>query len=201
MVNELKAQAEALEWGAPDRYQAGASDEQIALAAKVDPRHFGLLYERYADRLYRYAISRTGSAAVADDIVSETAVSALESLERFDPEKGSFSAWIFTIASRRIADHSRVHQRLWRYITRQGPEEIPTNPPLDGIVRDERRVRVRKAIERLPDNQRETVLLRYVAELPIAAIAETLSISEGAVKMRLQRGLRNLAAELGEPDE
>lgn len=200
-MTELKLQAEAIEWGAPERYRAGATDEQIALAAQADARHFGLLYERYADRLYRYAISRTGSAAIADDIVSDTVVSALESLDRFDPEKGSFSAWIFTIASRRIADHGRVHQRIWRYITRQQARESLADPLLDRAVRDESRARVRNAIERLPENQREAVLLRYVAELPIAAIAETLSTSEGAIKMRLQRALKNLASDLGEPDE
>jgi len=192
---------EAMEWGPSERYVQPTSDEDLALAARVDTRRFETLYERYADRLYRYALSRTGSPEAAADIVSQTMIAALEGLERFDPDRGSFAAWLFTIAGRRIADRSRAHRRLQRYLaTRWRPVE-PEEDPLDRIDRDADRADIRAAVQRLSDTHREVVLLRHVAELPIAEIAATLNISEGAVKMRLNRALKQLANDLGGDDD
>lgn len=191
----------ALEWGHPERCVQSASDEDLALAARADIRYFETLYERHADRLYRYALSRTGSPETAADLVSQTMVSALEGLERFDPSRGSFTAWLFTIASRRIADRQRAHRRFQRYLKSRLRSAEPQEEPLERIDRDEDRARVRAAIQQLSETHREVILLRHVAELPIAEIATTLNISEGAVKMRLNRALKQLANDLGGDDD
>lgn len=183
---------EAIEWRAPERHLAGTSDEDLVAAALVQPAVFERLYERYADRLYRYALSRTGSGTAADDIVAETMVAALEHLERFDPAKGNFATWLFTIAGRRIADRGRARGRLWRYLRRRPEQTLVDDDPLDAVIRSDDRARVRAAVNRLSESHREIILLRYVADLPI------LGTTEGAVKMRLQRALRNLANDLGD---
>jgi len=188
---------EALEWGPAGRCVQTASDEDLALAARADARHFAPLYERYAERLYRYAASRTGSPEAAADIVSQTMLAALEGLERFEPARGSFAAWLFTIAGRRIADRHRAHRRLLRYLRARWRPDPPAEDPLDQIDRDAERALVRAAVRRLSDTHREVILLRHVAELPIAEIAATLNISEGAVKMRLNRARKHLADDLG----
>lgn len=186
-----------MEWGPAERVLPAASDEDLALAARNDARRFEVLYERYADRLYRYALSRTGAPEAAADIVSAAMVGALENLERFDPAKGSFSAWLFTIAGRRIADWQRTHRRFRRFLAMRWRPAAPDDSPLDLIDRDEERVAVRAAVERLSDNHREVILLRYIAELHIAEIAVALGISDAAVKMRLNRALKHLANDLG----
>lgn len=176
----------------------GLSDEDVVLAARRDPVLFEELYQRYADRLYRYALVRTGSASVADDLVGDVMVAAIETLERFNPKRGKFAAWIFTIASRRVADHFRSKQRWFKLLARQPVEAPFQEDALSSTLRDEERLLVRQAIERLPDRQREILLLRYVAELSIHDIGAVLHVSEGAVKMRLNRALKNLASELEE---
>ncbi len=178
--------------------QAAASDEEVVEAARADARHFELLYDRYADRLYRYALSRTGSTTEADDIVSETVLAALEKLGQFDPQRGAFRSWLFTIATRKIADQRRGHRRFWRAINRRWRPDPPAASALDFVLQEEDRVRVHRAVERLSEANREVVTLRFVAELPIAAIANTLGISEGAAKMRLSRAMRQLADDLGD---
>jgi RNA polymerase sigma-70 factor (ECF subfamily) len=189
---------EAMEWGSAERYVLSISDEDLALAALHDARRFETLYERYADRLYRYALSRTGSPEAAADIVSATMLAALEGLARFDPAKGSFSAWLFTIAGRRIADRRRAYHRFRRFLTTRRLSAPSEDSPLDLIDRNEDRIAVRAAVERLSDNHREVILLRYIAELHIAEIAAALGISEAAVKMRLNRAMKQLADDLGD---
>jgi RNA polymerase sigma-70 factor (ECF subfamily) len=174
------------------------SDEALAVAARTDADCFAQLYLRYSNRIYRYALGRTRSATAADDIVSDTMMSAMEGINGFNPDRGSFASWIFTIASRRIADRDRKSRQLWRFLARRGHHEDHDDDALTTTIRLERRDDVRRAINRLSDQHQQVVLLRYVAELPIATISEILEISEGAVKMRLQRALKRLAVELEE---
>lgn len=172
------------------------SDEALAVASRHDRDLFGQLYHRYADRLYRYALGRTRSAATADDIVSDTMMAAMEGIHGYDPDKGSFASWLFTIASRRIVDRERKQRQFWRYLSRHPIDPIEHESALDSALRGEQQERVRAAIGRLSDRHREIILLRYVADLPIRDISDVLDISEGAVKMRLQRAMQQLARDL-----
>lgn len=177
-----------------------SSDALLVAAACRDREAFGQLYERYADRIYRYALARTRSATAADDIVSDTMVAALEGLHSFDLNKGSFAGWLFTIASRRIADRARKQYQFWHFLERRppAPVEFEQESALETTLRGEQRDRVRAAIGRLSERHQQIVLLRYAAELPIRAVGDVLGISEGAVKMRLNRALQHLARELGD---
>ena len=175
-----------------------ASDEEVAGASQDDARKFDQLYERYADRIYAYALSRTGSPEAADDIVGETMISALENIQRFDPDRGAFSTWIFTIASRRIADQQRAYHRFWRSVTTRWRSDPPTMDPSEWAERADESARVRGTFKLLSESHREIVALRYVADLPISEIATLLGISEAAVKMRLNRALKNIAGMLDE---
>lgn len=175
-----------------------ASDdaEQVRRAVE-DRRAFAPLYHRYGDRIWRYVLQRTGSPAVADDVLSETILGALESLERFDPERGSFATWIFTIASRRISDQQRGGRRLWRLINRAGKYEQRIMPdPLSSIVSGIDAARVRAAVAKLPAADREIVILRYSAELSTRTIANIVGLTDGAVRVRLHRARQRLATEL-----
>lgn len=193
-----RSRAEAIEWEPPGQLGAGATDEELVAAARTDARYFELLYDRYADRLFRYALSRTGSPMEADDIVSDSIVSALERLEQFDPKRGSFRSWLFTITSRKIVDHRRHHRRFWRAINRRWRPDPPEDSAFELALRSVERSRVHRAVERLSEPNREVVALRFVADLPISAVAAVLNISEGAVKMRLNRALKQLAEDLGD---
>jgi DNA-directed RNA polymerase specialized sigma24 family protein len=88
-----------------------ASDAELVRAAQEgDKAAFAALYRRYLDRIYRYFYARTGDGQRAEDLTAQTFVAALEALHRYR-ERGYFSAWLFTIAARRYADHCREPDR------------------------------------------------------------------------------------------
>lgn len=174
-----------------------ADDAILVAAALRDRQQFAVIYHRYADRLYAYALARTGSASVADDIVSDTMVEALTALERFDPHRGSLAAWLFTIASRRIVDRKRARDRFRRALSRIGVADGHEDDVADMAIRNDEARRVRAALRRLPEIERDIVLLRYAADLNSTQIGEILDLSAGAVRMRLSRAMRRLAGQLG----
>jgi len=176
-------------------------DEALVTLALESRERFSELYLRYADRIFRYAIGRTRSATIADDIVSDTMIAAMEGLHTFNPAKGSFAGWLFTIASRRIVDRSRKQQQFWKFLERRPPSEADFvgEDALVSALRSEQQDRVRAAIATLTERHQQVILLRYVADLPIRDVGDVLDISEGAVKMRLNRAMQALAKELA-PD-
>jgi len=192
-VNELSLDAHVP--GSPER---ASDDAALVTAAGRDRREFAVLYERYVDRLYRYALARTGSEIAADDIVSETMVAALEGLSRFDPSRGSFAGWLFAIAARKLADRGRCQGRVQRLVGRLRGAENVHGDVLEAVIRGEDAATVRRLLATLSERDRELVLLRYSAGLNSSEIAEALGMSSGAARVRLMRVLQRLASKLGD---
>jgi RNA polymerase sigma-70 factor (ECF subfamily) len=176
------------------------SDAELVLAARRDPIAFDQLYLRYADRLYRYAAGLAGSTLLADDIVSDSMLAAFEQLARFDPTRGSFAGWLFTIARHRVADDRRRLGRLLRALSRHGAEPSMDEDVLSDVIRSEDAARLCAALTRLPRHDREVLLLRHAASLSGPEIAEVLGISTGAVRVRIHRATQRLAQEYGDRD-
>ncbi len=72
---------------------------------------FGELYDRYAEPLYRFVYYKVFSKEIAEDLVSDVFHKALKQLHSFNPTKGNFSQWIYTIARNTVIDHYRTHKR------------------------------------------------------------------------------------------
>jgi RNA polymerase sigma factor (sigma-70 family) len=187
-------------WGAAERAvpPTATSDEALVQQALRDRHAFAALYDRYADRLYRYALARTGTPAVAEDIVSETMLAALEGLQRFDPARGAFAGWLFGIATRQISARRRRHGRWLRVLPRAWEPEGHEDDALSLVVRSADAARLRELLAQLPDRDRDIVLLRYGAELTSAEIGAALGMTNSAVRVRLMRVLGRLATELGD---
>lgn len=177
--------------------QANA-DERLVALARHDRAYFADLYDRYANRLYRYALAHTGSPTAAEDVVSETMLAAIEGLHRFDPDRGAFAGWLFGIASRQIHARKRRHGRFRRLLPRAWEPEPVDDDVLTTIVRGADVTRLRELLQQLPERDREIVLLRYGAELTSAEIGDVLGMNGGAVRVRLMRVLQGLATELGD---
>jgi RNA polymerase sigma-70 factor (ECF subfamily) len=175
--------------------QTMAQDDIPALvtAARNDPAAFGKLYDRYVQSIYRYVYSRVGNTHAAEDITSQTFVSAYESLSQYR-ERGQFSAWLFRIAQSKMNDHFR---RSRREVSLEAAGAIlEREDALGTLIRAEELTRVRSLISHLDENEQELIRLRYVADLSFVEIAELLGRREDAVKKSVYRLLARLKSQL-----
>ena len=163
---------------------AGSSwrDEERALIAwaQRDPEAVGILYARYADGLYAYALHVVHDPTVAEDVVAETFQRVLEHLPRYQWRGLPLSAWLYRIARNAIASRYRRAPLL----ALAAPPEVPEAAlgPEALVLQGEHRREVRAAVSRLPLRQQHAVVLRYSHDLPYREIARILGQSEGAAK-------------------
>jgi RNA polymerase sigma factor (sigma-70 family) len=178
----------------------GDADSALVAAARRDRRAFEAIYRRYAGRVYRYTRARVDSDAAAEDITSETMLAALEGLDRWDARQGAFASWLFTIAARRVSDRYRRRGRFRRVLERAWQPDALEDDALTSVIRADDVARLHARLDRLPERDRDLVLLRYHAELTSNEIAEVLGMTSSAVRVRLMRVLNRLANDLDKDD-
>ena len=178
-----------------------AEVEAIRRCLEGDRDAFRLLVERYRDVLYGTAYLMTRNHAYAEEALQEAFLRAWRGLGGF--RGGSLKAWLVRILVNRVISQGR------RKALDSIPLEEAPEPPAsaqagqDPLVETQRRVEreeVRRALERLPEEQRQVVTLRFFAELSVEETAAALGVRPGTVKSRLFRALERLRELLEAPD-
>jgi RNA polymerase sigma-70 factor (ECF subfamily) len=170
--------------------------EVIARVLAGDVEAFGTLVDRYQDEFAGFATQMTGSGDEAADIIQESLVRAYKALRRCrDP--ANFKGWLFRIVSNQCKTHLARRQRR-RDGGGEGTGREPAAPddPHGALEAAEARERLHAALQALPPDQREALLLKYVEGLSLEEMAERLSASVSALKMRLLRGRAALRGKL-----
>ncbi|MEN6368130.1 MAG: RNA polymerase sigma factor [Thermotogota bacterium] len=156
--------------------------------ARGDEDCLRTLYNRFAERILRYAYTLLHNRHLAEEVVQETMVAVWNGADRFGG-RSKVSTWIFGIARHRAMDLLRREIRGERV-----PEAVLTIP--DPAPSVERREHVLSALLGLPDDQREVVVLTFYEGLSYKEIAAALAIPEGTVKSRMYHAKRKLAEAL-----
>ena len=156
----------------------------------------GALYQQEGRSLVRLARLFVDDLNAAEDLVQEAFIRLARSAHRIE-DRSKAAAYMRSIVLNLARDHNRRGLVSLRH---QLPEDDRRAGAEDEIVlRDDQR-RVLDAVRELPTQQRNCVVLRYYEELGIAAIADSLGISENSVKTHLKRGMAALGRTLGEAD-
>ena len=149
-----------------------------------DADAFAELYHRYLNSVYRFLFRRTGgNVTLAEDLTSQVFLDALDHLPHYR-ERGSFAAWLFSIARCRLADHYR---KGGMYLLDEIPDEVFGIS--DNLEDHEDMEHLKQLLMSLDEEKRELLQLRFSAELSFSEIAVVLGKSESAVKMSLYRVL------------
>jgi RNA polymerase sigma-70 factor (ECF subfamily) len=170
-----------------------AADDRTLVAAFLDgqPEAFAVIVERHRRNVYQLCYRFLGNHEDAADLAQDVFVRAFKGLRNFKGD-ASLGTWLYRVG---------VNACLNRVAVKRPPNEplevvqradTRTEDPLERLMRDERAVEVREAIQRLPPKQRATLTLRVYQELTHEEIATILGSSVGAVKANFFHALGNL---------
>ena len=172
--------------------------EDRELAARLmagDPSALAEVYDRYVGLVYGLARRVLGDDARAEEVTQEVFVFVWEQPHRFDPSRGSLRSWLGVLAHHRSVDRVRSEVRRARGEARVNPVDVVTDA--HGEVDDELSGawladRVREALDQLPPEQREAIVLAYYGGRTYRQVATDLDIPEGTAKSRLRLALSKL---------
>ena len=174
-------------------------EDVLNRAAQGEQEAFGLLYERYIDRIFNYVYYRTGNLHDAEDLTARVFQRAMNHIKNYTDRGVPFSAWLYRIAHNLVANWHRDRSRR---------QEIPINDvpilpskgdhPERNLVRSQEEESLLRLIRRLPPERQNLLILKFVENMSNAEIGSIMGRSEGAVKSLYHRTLLALRDQIGD---
>jgi RNA polymerase sigma-70 factor (ECF subfamily) len=177
---------------------------QLVRQAGSQPEAFGELYERHVRKIYNYIYYRTGNHEDAEDLTARVFQRALKHVANFQDHGVPFSAWLYRIAHNLVANWHRDRSRrpvvpLEDHMFVRGSG---AHPETEAIAIEEHEMLL-AAVQRLPPERQQLLILKFVERLSNAEIGNIMDRTEGAIKSLYHRTLNALREEirrLGEED-
>ncbi len=170
-------------------------EDLLARVADGDREAFGDLYTRYARAVLGLAMRRLGDRGRAEDAAQEAFASVWRAARTYRRDRGPVAPWLYAVARNAIADRGRARVELPAEPVDTASDE--PGPP-EHAEQSWLAWRVHRALETLPEKEREVVELAYWRGLSQSEISDHLGIPLGTVKTRTRSGLRRLADDLGD---
>ena len=180
------------------------SDREVLLRASGDNAYLIVLVERYRSALYNFVFRFVGLRETAEDIVQETFLRCLKHSHKCPPIQ-YVSTWLYTIAANLAKTELRRRKR-WQWVpveASEGEEKVSFYEPVDAAPLPDAQTDAQmvhntiiQAIEELPEEFREAVLLRDLNGLAYEEIARITRLPVGTIKSRVNRGRIRLQKEL-----
>ena len=177
---------------APAQELAGVDDRALVAAFLAGRREaFDVIVERHRRSVYQLCYRFVGNHEDASDLAQDVFVRAFKGLGKFKGDS-SLSTWLYRVGVNTCLNRVALKKPATEPIEASPRIDERAANPLDLVMRDERAVVVRRAIEQLPPKQRATLVLRVYQELSHEEIARVLGSSVGAVKANFFHALGNL---------
>ena len=176
------------------RTLAASTDEELLVAGTAAA--FGEFYDRHARSVLGYFARRTGDPEAAADLTAETFASAIVAQRRFTAGGAPATAWLFAIASRRLADYQRrgwADQRVRRSLAIERRPVSEQDAEMIRLLADDTTVTL---LEELPRDQRIAVSGHVVHGRGYPELAGRWSTSEAVMRQRVSRGLATLRRQI-----
>ena len=177
--------------------------DTVKAAQTGDKEAIEKLYRQYRGRIWFFVRKNVSSQAAAEDIVSDTFLTAIEKLpDLHRPE--SFGSWLYSIAYRKCTDYlnsesEKAHfdscEELDRTVENAALSE-PVMIPSDYIENEETKQLLREAIDSLKPETRSAIIMYYFEQLSVAEVAKALGLKENTAKQRLYAARKKLASKL-----
>jgi RNA polymerase sigma-70 factor, ECF subfamily len=175
---------------------AGETNEALALRLRDGDTSAGeLLIKRFYVPLIRYLQRLSGNDQLAEELHQQTWLSVLDHIEKFDPRStaGGFKSWLFRIATNKANDHWRSRGReksATAGLKLVSEEEMPAAG--DRLESTEQQLKLQRAIQQLPESQRQVLMLRYYSDFKFVEIAEMLGCPLNTALGRMHKAIIKL---------
>jgi RNA polymerase sigma-70 factor (ECF subfamily) len=178
--------------GGPPMNSQNLPDEGLLAGARNGCREsFAVLYQRHQGRVYRFALTMTGSEALAEEVTQEVFLTLLGELDGYDSRRGSLPGYLLGVARNHTYRIMRRERSFVAIDTNEGGEGMSpwaATPNLaDELASDQARRQLHAAIGALPPAYREVILLCEIEGLDYAQAAQALGCPIGTVRSRLHR--------------
>ena len=174
-------------------------EQWVRRAQQYDDQALSALCELFYPDIYSYFYYRVPDPADVQDLTHDVFLRMVEAIRSFDPTRGAFRTWLFGIAHHRLVDYRRRqalrhHQALSE--TLANPHDVPAAQAEGTLTRE----RLRRALGRLTEDQRQVIILKFIEGLSNTEVAQILGKTEGAINALQYRALQTLRQVLGTAD-
>jgi RNA polymerase sigma-70 factor (ECF subfamily) len=170
----------------------------LSRAGRGDQAAFGELYDALAPLLHGLVLKVVRDPAQSEEVTQEAFVELWRLAPRYDARRGTVRSWAATIAHRRAIDRVRSEQAGRDRTERESQKRpIQEDDVVEQVVANIDGTRVRKALERLTEIQRQALELAYFGGHSYREVALLLDVAEGTIKTRIRDGMIRLRDELG----
>jgi RNA polymerase sigma-70 factor, ECF subfamily len=157
-----------------------------------DSSAFGLLYDYYLPRIYRFVLIKVGHREVAEDITHLAFLKAWENIDRYSYRGYSFGSWLYRVTRNTVMDHYRSSSpQIYIDDTFIEPESDGPRPGENIDIKFESE-RIMTAMIKLSALEQDVIIMRFVEDLPTKEVAEAIGKSEGAIKLVQHRAIKKL---------
>lgn len=173
-----------------------SEDKKLIALAKKDRRAFGLLYDKYFERLFLFIFKRVGDQDIAGDICQEAMLKAMHNIDKYEDRGFQFTSWLFRIGSNEVNMYFRkskknisvsIDEKSLQSILADAKEDPEDNKHKEKLV---------VIMGEMPVETIEIIELRFFSGFSFKEIAEFYDISEATAKMRLYRLLDKIKKSL-----
>jgi RNA polymerase sigma-70 factor (ECF subfamily) len=174
------------------------TSEILEKAIAGDPSAFGVLYDTYQPRIYRFVYLKVSHREEAEDLTHQVFLSAWQHITSFHNEGLPVSAWLYRIARNRVIDHYRTKKQSINIDTVQNEyePELSIPGPLELLDIKLTLQEVHSALKTLHPDQQDIIVMRFVEGLSPQETAEALQKNSGTIRVLQHRALTNLKKKL-----
>lgn len=169
--------------------------DEVLLSRAIDGNReaFGVLYERYVDRIYNYIYYRTGNVHDAEDLTERVFLRAIRHIENFIDRGLPFSAWLYRIAHNLVANWYRDNsRRIEVQLNERSFYCSSGDHPESELLQNEEQEFLLHFIRRLPPDRQQLIILKFAEQRTNAEIGQIMGRTEGAIKSLYHRTLLTL---------
>ncbi len=169
-------------------------DEEIFIKKAKDGEveAFGLLYEHYMPKIYRFVLLKVSHREEAEDLTHQVFLKAWESIEQYDFQGYPFGSWLYQIARNAVIDYYRKSHPQ-SSLEETDVDLVADTPSLEKGLDEKTNIEsLVKIIGKLKDIERDVVIMRFIEDMTVREVAKIIGKSEGATKVIQHRAIKNL---------